>query len=111
MSRQEARVWGCLRLVRGARVRPLRGRHFRHHSCVWRVPTANGGRLADPGCRNMECLVYQKPAVQKFGSFRELTQVGTDASSDGAAAWGIGNSPGSGCWFDSQGMLQCPTAS
>lgn len=58
----------------------------------------------------MECLVYQKPAVQKFGSFRELTQVGFLASSDGASAFGIGND-GSGCWTDSQGMLQCPTAS
>lgn len=75
-----------------------------------RDPDGEWGRLADPRLSNMECLVYQKPAVQKFGSFRELTQVGFLASSDGASALGIGND-GSGCWTDADKMLHCPTAS
>lgn len=36
--------------------------------------------------------MYSKPTVQKFGSFRELTQIGLSNASDGVSIWGI-----SGC--------------
>jgi hypothetical protein len=38
-------------------------------------------------------VAYQKPLVEKFGSFRELTQLGFASSTDGASIFGIG-SPG-----------------
>ena len=38
-------------------------------------------------------MAYQKPLVEKFGSFRELTQLGFASSTDGASIFGIG-SPG-----------------
>lgn len=37
--------------------------------------------------------MYQKPLLQKFGSFRELTLLGLSSSTDGAVIFGIG-SPG-----------------
>ena len=37
--------------------------------------------------------MYQKPALQRFGTFRELTQLGLASSTDGATFLGIG-SPG-----------------
>jgi len=51
--------------------------------------------------------MYSKPAVQKFGSFRELTQLGFSSASDGASIWGI-SSPG----CETFGVeLGCPSAS
>ncbi len=37
--------------------------------------------------------MYQKPQLQKFGTFRELTLLGLNSSTDGAVIFGIG-SPG-----------------
>lgn len=37
--------------------------------------------------------MYQKPSLQRFGSFRELTQLGIRDNTDGASFLGIG-SPG-----------------
>jgi len=37
--------------------------------------------------------VYQKPVVEKFGTFRELTLWGFDSATDGGSIFGIG-SPG-----------------
>lgn len=38
-------------------------------------------------------VAYQKPLVEKFGSFRELTRFGLASATDGASIWGI-SSPG-----------------
>jgi len=37
--------------------------------------------------------MYQKPVLQRFGTFRELTQVGLNNSTDGGSIFGI-SSPG-----------------
>jgi hypothetical protein len=37
--------------------------------------------------------MYQKPVLERFGSFRELTQWGLSSASDGGSIFGIG-SPG-----------------
>lgn len=37
--------------------------------------------------------MYEKPTVQRFGTFRELTQLGFASATDGASILGIG-SPG-----------------
>lgn len=37
--------------------------------------------------------MYQKPTLEKFGSFRDLTRLGFASSTDGASIFGIG-SPG-----------------
>jgi hypothetical protein len=34
--------------------------------------------------------VYQKPKVERFGTFRELTQVGFNGTTDGFTICGIG---------------------
>ena len=39
----------------------------------------------------MEGRVYQKPRVERFGSFRELTQVGFNGTTDGFTICGIGS--------------------
>ena len=38
--------------------------------------------------------MYQKPALQRFGTFRDLTQAGCVGASDGFAVEGIGTSTG-----------------
>lgn len=38
--------------------------------------------------------MYQKPRVERFGTFRELTQVGFNGSTDGFTICGIGNGTG-----------------
>lgn len=48
-------------------------------------------------------MTYQKPLVEKFGSFRELTQLGLSSASDGASIFGI-----SGCQTGPI-SLGCPT--
>ena len=35
--------------------------------------------------------MYQKPRVERFGSFRELTQVGFNGTTDGFTICGIGS--------------------
>ncbi|HEX8718310.1 MAG TPA: lasso RiPP family leader peptide-containing protein [Gemmatimonadaceae bacterium] len=35
--------------------------------------------------------MYQKPKVERYGTFRELTQVGFNGTSDGYTVSGIGN--------------------
>ncbi|MBX3173940.1 MAG: lasso RiPP family leader peptide-containing protein [Gemmatimonadaceae bacterium] len=37
--------------------------------------------------------MYEKPTLQRFGTFRELTLLGFSSSTDGASIFGIG-SPG-----------------
>lgn len=37
--------------------------------------------------------MYEKPTLQRFGTFRELTLLGLNSSTDGASIFGIG-SPG-----------------
>lgn len=37
--------------------------------------------------------MYQKPVLQRFGTFRELTQIGLNNSTDGGSIFGI-SSPG-----------------
>ncbi len=39
--------------------------------------------------------MYQKPTVERFGSFRELTQAGCTGTTDGATFMGSGPSVGS----------------
>lgn len=62
---------------------------------------------------NQELFLYEKPEVQKFGSFRSLTQIGFNNASDGATALGIGN--GEGCYTGpgqyGENTLICPSAS
>ena len=41
-----------------------------------------------------EGRVYQKPKVERFGTFRELTQVGFNGSTDGFTICGIGGGIG-----------------
>lgn len=57
--------------------------------------------------------MYQKPAVQMFGSFRELTRIGFSNASDGASILGIGN--GEGCYTGpgayGENTLICPSTS
>ncbi len=38
--------------------------------------------------------MYEKPTVQKFGTFRDLTQAGCTGASDGATFMGSGTSVG-----------------
>lgn len=35
--------------------------------------------------------MYSKPKLEKFGSLRELTAIGSDADCDGGIIWGIGD--------------------
>lgn len=43
--------------------------------------------------------MYEKPTLQRFGTFRELTQIGLTSNSDGASILSV-NSPGSDrAWF------------
>lgn len=55
-------------------------------------------------------MTYQKPAVEKFGTFRELTQLGLSSASDGASIFGIG-SPGCQTGPISLGCPTGPTTS
>jgi hypothetical protein len=57
---------------------------------------------------SQETTVYQKPTLMRFGSFRELTQLGNDGASDGASFQGI-SSPG--CSTDGVPQDCPPTAS
>jgi hypothetical protein len=52
-------------------------------------------------------MAYQKPLVEKFGTFRELTRFGISSASDGASIFGIGTSPG--CDSRLLGPIGCPT--
>jgi hypothetical protein len=38
--------------------------------------------------------MYQKPVLEKFGHFRDLTRLGLSSSTDGFSVIGIGTSPG-----------------
>lgn len=38
--------------------------------------------------------MYQKPRVERYGTFRELTQVGFNGSTDGFTICGIGGGTG-----------------
>jgi hypothetical protein len=48
--------------------------------------------------------VYKKPKVEKFGSFRELTQFGNAGANDILAQIGIGDG---NCW-DTRWGTNCP---
>ncbi len=39
-------------------------------------------------------MTYQKPTLQRFGHFRDLTRLGFSSASDGFSIIGIGTSPG-----------------
>jgi len=53
-------------------------------------------------------VAYQKPLVEKFGSFRELTRFGLASATDGASIWGIG-SPGCSTTFGGRTWeIGCP---
>lgn len=56
--------------------------------------------------------VYQKPTVEKLGTFRELTRWGFSSASDGGSILGIG-SPGCQTDFTQWGYgvvsINCPT--
>jgi hypothetical protein len=43
---------------------------------------------------NQEMHMYQKPTLERFGTFRDLTLAGCIGSTDGASLPGIGNSTG-----------------
>jgi len=51
----------------------------------------SAGRLARRHSRSGRGRVYQKPKVERYGTFRELTQVGFNGTSDGYTVSGIGN--------------------
>ena len=38
--------------------------------------------------------MYQKPMLEKFGTFRDLTRLGFSSASDGASIFGVATSPG-----------------
>lgn len=68
-------------------------------------------------CRNVRCikstfnpeiLLYRKPVVEKFGSFRQLTQLGFNSSSDGASIFATID--GSNCYTEGDKMI-CPITS
>jgi hypothetical protein len=42
-----------------------------------------------PTCPPPEHHRYQSPRLQRFGDFRRLTRVGTDADGDGGVVFGI----------------------
>jgi len=56
--------------------------------------------------------VYQKPVVEKFGTFRDLTRWGFSSATDGGSIFGIG-SPGCETDLSDWGMgtirVGCPT--
>jgi hypothetical protein len=47
-------------------------------------------RGPDPVIVNKEVHVYEKPRVERYGTFRELTRAGWDRDSDGLVVFGIG---------------------
>lgn len=54
--------------------------------------------------------VYQKPTVEKFGSFRELTRWGFSSASDGGSIMGVTVSVGcSTTWEGQTYNFGCPT--
>lgn len=57
-----------------------------------------------------ETPVYQKPTVEKFGSFRELTHWGFSSASDGGSILGVTVSIGcSTTWEGQTYNFGCPT--
>lgn len=55
--------------------------------------------------------MYQKPTLQKFGTFRELTRFGFASAADGISIFGIG---GDGCqveWAGTTYDIGCPEGS
>ena len=52
--------------------------------------------------------MYQTPQIQRFGSFRELTMVGSVGDSDGFPVLGNGgNDVLTDCYYDENGNLCC----
>lgn len=58
-----------------------------------RTSAGQAARPHDTGRRR----VYQKPKVERFGTFRELTQIGLQGSSDGYTICGIGGTGNNFC--------------
>lgn len=54
------------------------------------VGRTSAGQAARHHTTFEEGRVYQKPRVERFGSFRELTQVGFNGTTDGFTICGIG---------------------
>lgn len=53
-------------------------------------------------------MKYQKPTVEKFGAFRDLTLLGLSSSTDGASIFGV-TSPGcSTTWRGTEYRIGCP---
>jgi len=50
--------------------------------------------------------MYTKPAVTKFGTFRELTQIGLSGNADGYTICGIGGTGDNFC--GGPGVAPCP---
>lgn len=56
--------------------------------CAGQMPESSFHREGD---------MYEKPKVERFGSFRELTLVGLWDDGDGGIIWGIGDGCAIGC--------------
>lgn len=56
--------------------------------------------------------MYTKPTLERYGTFRELTQVGFQGASDGVTFNGAGGpATGNGCTQDpNTGQICCPAA-
>jgi hypothetical protein len=53
-------------------------------------------------------VAYQKPLVEKLGSFRELTRFGLASATDGASIFGIGSPGCSTTWLGTTYEIGCP---
>ena len=55
-------------------------------------------------------MVYSKPRIERFGTFREITRWGLSSASDGGSILGIGTSPGCSTSIGSYTIVYgCPT--
>ena len=55
--------------------------------------------------------MYEKPTVEKFGTFRELTRLGIHGGSDGVSIFGPGTPAAPGCSTTLDGQtydIRCP---
>jgi hypothetical protein len=53
--------------------------------------------------------MYQKPVLQRFGTFRELTQIGLNNATDGGSIFGISSSGCSTTIWGRTFEIGCPT--
>ncbi len=64
-----------------------------HTTFVLMLGGARSGRRVYSTLFRWSQHMYQKPSLEKFGTFRDLTQWGFSSASDGGSIFGIG-SPG-----------------